>query len=147
MTTVAYRDGVIVGDGLCTGGGHITSRNYLKIIATETHLAGISGEADYGSKFLEWVKHGCDERKIPQNVNKATGDIDAFIVDRKGIVTAYGEGMLPMKLGKLPFYAIGSGWAYATGAMEMGADAEKAVRISAKFDAHTGGRIRKLTFK
>ncbi|MOA55862.1 hypothetical protein D3C78_1797360 [compost metagenome] len=41
-------------------------------------------------------------------------------------------------------YAIGSGLAYALGAMDMGADAERAVQAAAKRDTATGGRIRTL---
>lgn len=147
ITTVAIRDGIIAGDGRVTWDNHISTDKFTKIVATETHLAGISGQADYGLKFLDWVKRGCDDKRVPQNVNKTTGDIDAFIVDAQGIITCYGPDMMPLKLGKLPFYAIGSGHAYAIGAMAMGATAVEAVRIAAKYDSSTGGRIIFRTLK
>jgi ATP-dependent protease HslVU (ClpYQ) peptidase subunit len=39
------------------------------------------------------------------------------------------------------FYGIGSGSAYGIGALAAGADIETAVKISAKFDINTGGKI------
>lgn len=141
MTTVAYKDGVIAGDGLCTHASYVSSRSFQKIVATDSHLAGISGQADYGAAFLEWVKAGCDPKHIPLSATKTTGDIDAFVVDASGNVTAYGQDMMPLSLGRPKFYAVGSGWAFAIGAMAMGASAEQAVRIAAKFDTATGGKI------
>ena len=141
MTTVAYRDGLIAGDSLVSMGSHIATKRFCKIIKTETHLAGFSGDAQYASSFLEWVRGGCNERRIPKG---DTGEIDAFTVDREGMIVSYGDKMTPMRMGRLPFYAIGSGWAYALGAMEMGATADQAVKIAAKHDTATGGRVRKL---
>ena len=42
-----------------------------------------------------------------------------------------------------PRTAQGSGWALATAAMEGGADAVKALRITCKLDLYSGGRIQK----
>lgn len=43
--------------------------------------------------------------------------------------------------------AIGSGYAYAIAAMDMGASAEDAVRAAMKRDIYTGGAVRTVTIK
>lgn len=45
------------------------------------------------------------------------------------------------------FFAIGSGGAYAIGAMAMGATPEEAVAIAAKFDPGTGGEVEAFELK
>lgn len=45
------------------------------------------------------------------------------------------------------FYAIGSGGAYALGAMAMGARPEEAVAIASRFDPSTGGEIETMQLK
>jgi ATP-dependent protease HslVU (ClpYQ) peptidase subunit len=42
-------------------------------------------------------------------------------------------------------YAIGSGAAYALGAMEAGADVDEAVRIASRFDIWTGSQVEHMT--
>lgn len=146
MTTIAYKDGIIAGDGRVTADGHITCENLVKIVATKSHLAGVCGAADYAKRFLEWVKGGCNEKAIPKTANNTTGDIEGMVIDSNGNVTFYGRDMLPLNIGKVQFHAIGSGSAYALGAMAAGADAVEAIRIAIKYDAYSGGRVARRGF-
>jgi len=42
---------------------------------------------------------------------------------------------------RAPFYALGSGYQVAMGAMEFGATAEEAVRAAIKWDTGSGGDV------
>lgn len=45
---------------------------------------------------------------------------------------------------RAPFYADGSGWEIALGAMAAGATAEEAVHIASRYDTKTGGSVTTL---
>lgn len=144
MTTVAVRDGVLAFDGRVTADGTIVSDSFKKGICKNGKLIGCAGNAAYITAFLEWAVNGGE---VPKNHDGKTENICGIVIDQKGRVTEYTEGMLPCDLGKKEFYAVGSGWHFAMGAMAAGASAIEAVKIAARFDTNTGGRIRSVEFK
>lgn len=64
------------------------------------------------------------------------------------IITASGASILGMRLMREPvlesFCAVGSGAHYALTAMACGKNAVQAVRIAARFDPGTGGRVQSM---
>jgi ATP-dependent protease HslVU (ClpYQ) peptidase subunit len=146
MTTLAYKDGILAFDGKITAGNMVTTLNSRKGIATDKYLAAAAGLSSFCGAFLEWVKTDFDPVKVPKTPNGKLCDIVGLVIDRKGTLTEYCDDLLPLKVGRVPFYARGSGREVATGAMAAGASAEEAVRIASKFDIYTGGRIRTVKF-
>ena len=140
MTTIAYRDGIIAADSRTTwNGGHLG--DVTKIAKNGKILAGSAGSASQCKLFLDWVLSGMmgDQPKLVAD----DYELDAFVALPDGkIVFFNGQSSFPLKA---RFYACGSGYQYALGAMSMGATAEEAVRIAAQHDTKTGGEIQTLT--
>ncbi len=84
------------------------------------------------AKVRDWFVNGREgERPV--------GDIHMILVPPEGpalMVNDFGESEICA-----PFYAIGSGYELAMGAMAMGASAEEAVRVAIQYDIHSGGEI------
>lgn len=139
MTTIAYRDYIIAYDGLTTAGSLITDEDYDKKISignTHFFLAGTTGD------FPEFVKSYLAEEEPERDL-----DVECFIWNGEVLKCSGVEDeeifsyIIPLSS---PF-AIGSGQHFALTAMDMGATAKEAVKMAAKRDVGTGGRIR--TFK
>lgn len=136
MTTIAYRNGMIAGDTLFSGGG-IHDCTVVKVARNERgDLAGASGEAVYCHQFLEWFTGGekFDAPEVPEGGT-------AFIVraNDQGRVECWEKpGFFTVMA---PYYAIGSGRELAYGAMAFGAEAHQAVSCAAKHCVHTGGDV------
>jgi ATP-dependent protease HslVU (ClpYQ) peptidase subunit len=69
-----------------------------------------------------------------------TEDCDLLFLSPAGKLFVTENGSEAMTVSD-PFYAIGTGAQAALAAMHMGATPREAVRIAAKIDANTGGRI------
>lgn len=131
MTTIAYRDGVLVGDGRLSSEGMIEG-TFVKVGRCGRVLAGAAGHTPTAQAFMRWFKGGCVGAPILGTKDRP---LEALIV-RPGqplIYINHGWGEI-----EAPFYAIGSGGSVATGAMAAGASAEEAVRIAMRYDPWTG---------
>ncbi|MEX0859632.1 MAG: hypothetical protein WD017_01690 [Cucumibacter sp.] len=135
MTTIAYRSGILAADRLVTSNNTRAGR-YRKIVRSAAgHLAGASGELHEVDRFLKWVAAGCEG-----DPPVAKGKVNGLLIYPTGRVVEW-EGLANLVDVRAPFYATGSGWELALGAMEMGADARRAVEVAIKFDANSGGGI------
>lgn len=87
--------------------------------------------------WMEWC-----ERGMP-------GDPPAFVKDSSTAIIVRGDTVLIWDEGRwdrltADRYAIGSGRAFALGAMEHGASAKRAVEAAIRRDVYSGGRVRVL---
>lgn len=136
MTTIAYRDGVLAADTLNTSGtyrdGYVT-----KIVKKGRILAGASGCGIMTRRFLDWVRAGMpgDAPAMVNGEDKAYGHI--FMPDGTRL-TLWPNGWAT---DRQAFWADGSGWEFAKGAMAMGASAEQAIGIAVQHDTKSGGEI------
>lgn len=145
MTTIAYKDGELAYDSLVSK-GNARLGNMQKGVKSENFIAAVCGAAMAVPAFLKWVKADFNPRKKPNIVIKTEDDeFEAIVVDRKGNIIYYNERLEALPI-QARYHAIGSGEDFAKGAMEVGADAKRAVQAAAKLDTGTGGRIRVLTF-
>ncbi len=136
MTTIAYRDGVIAADSQITFENRRDGKT-LKIRRLGRILAGAAGSASQCVAFLDWLQRGAPGH--PPRLFSNEYRLDAFVVLTGGRIMAFnGEAMLHFRSDLM---AIGSGAAYALGAMACGATAAEAVAVAAKFDINTGGEI------
>ncbi len=136
MTIIAYRDGILAADTFVWSGS-ITIGTTTKIIkAPDGWMAGTAGDSYAGECFRRWVMN----RRTPEWSN----DIENFtglLIDPNGNVLSYDSKYKGPSHAIASFYAIGSGYEVAIGAMSAGASAEEAARIAIERCSHCGGMI------
>lgn len=145
MTTIAYKDGILVGDTLITmvseDSPHYKLGNEGKVYKVKHELI----EAP--------VYFGCAGDDVPfrplanalsAHFHELEEYVDPFPDDKfNGIVVYRGESYflwdclkkIPMNT---PYCAVGSGTTFALGAMASGATAVQAVEAAARMDLYTG---------
>lgn len=133
MTTIVYRDGVIAADRQAETGGTVT--RCTKLFRLEGFVIGVSGNLAVGIAFKRWFE-GDQDGDCPLD-----DSTDALVMNTQTGVCEHWEtpGIgIPVED---DFVAIGSGAELAYGAMEMGADAKKAIKVASKWDSSTGNGI------
>ena len=144
MTTLALKFGIIAFDSRMTQ-GDLVSGSVVKGVKTAKYLAAAAGDPEDIRAYLDWVKDGAlKSHKAKFGLNRKV-NIEGICVSKDGTVTHYDGRLYPYKV-RADFHAVGSGKDIAVGAMAAGASAYDAVKIAAKYDKNTGGRIRKLSF-
>ena len=139
MTTIAYRDGIIAYDSYCIQGSTIVDDNYNKHhVFGDLHVFAAGGCGDE-IPLIAWF---LDNSKEVSGIS-----VDVLIWDGNILHMASMDKDGPWSTEERTdnVIAIGSGMPYALTAMDMGATAKEAVKMAAKRDVGTGGRIR--TFK
>ena len=137
MTTIAYKDGVIAYDSLCTQEQTIIDYNFDKrVVRDGVQFFFCGATSDYNS-FVEAYFGG----RLNQRPDCAALVVDKGIVYRCGV----NDENVFWKCAVTSYTSIGSGQDHALTAMDMGADAKTAVKMAIKRDTGTGGRVR--TFK
>lgn len=133
MTTIAVRDGTMAADTQISGDGLF--QGHLGKIGRnpEGHLIGACGPASFIVRLLAWFA-----ASDGQAFEKKEGDGEALILRPSGVqfMDIYGVHEI-----EAPYFASGSGFQLALGAMAHGASAEDAVKAAMAHDNSTGGRI------
>jgi ATP-dependent protease HslVU (ClpYQ) peptidase subunit len=111
-----------------------TKNSVAKIFRVRRHLVGVAGCYAHCMAFINWLKAGADEDEIP-----CFDDVYALALCPEGIWVYDGHPQ-PYQL-KDKFAAVGSGSQAALAAMHCGLSPRDSVRIAAKIDPATGGRI------
>lgn len=142
MTTIAYNKGVLAFDSRVTSGG-VNVGSVVKGKKTRKYLIAAAGSCEDTDAWMDWMESGgkLEDRKN-YGLDKEC-DMECVAVDKKGRVFQYGSKCYPYTY-KSQFLALGSGWAFAMGAMALGASASEAVKVAAKFDVATGGSVLEL---
>jgi hypothetical protein len=138
VTVIAYRDGVMAADKLAVRGA-IRSNLKTKISRrADGALIGACGSAPLTERYRRWFLEGEDALRRPAMMD-GEQSAGALVVRPDGGVEEHTHwGVEPMEG---PFFAVGCGANFALAAMEMGADAVRAVEVAAKFDIHCGGGV------
>jgi hypothetical protein len=146
MTTIAYRDGILATDSqltVDTGSGarkHSCRKLFRKRITEGKKsydvIIATAGESSPGMVFVDWYGSG---KPIPDLFLHIGGDFTCLVLTPRGLLEfdVYCRG----ELVESEFYAIGSGAMAALAAMHCGKSAVEAVRVAARIDPYTGGRI------
>lgn len=131
MTTVAASlvHQEIAADSMCSGEGGYYS--VCKLRQWKEGVAGAAGDWVQILKFFNSIEHGGDL--------DSDCDIECMELRADGI-WIYESTIIPARI-KEPFYAIGTGSAYALAAMHLGKSPKEAVEIAALFDPATRGPI------
>lgn len=140
MTTIAYKDGVVAYDSQASAGVTIVDDDVDKKWVRGESLFFMAGSPDEIAVFLDAFEDGEDTYPYIHDVN-------GILVEPDGLFSVGSiEGKIwKQKWNGLKPYAIGCGGRFAWGAMDMGATAERAVKVACRRDIYSGGRVR--TFK
>lgn len=167
MTTIIYHDGWFAWDTQTTWMGRGMT-GMEKVFKNGPVTFGVAGQArisdilrhmdvpalrDYEPEFdvRKWII-----RELVPAILNAIKEVDAAYVsnsqaDTESSVIIWVKGVVGYLSGNLSFvedesgyYGVGSGSAYALGALWAGADASDAVHAAIYFDLYTGGEVRTL---
>ena len=134
MTTIAYKDGWMVGDMLSVRHDSGVGTNQRKVWKSDGHLMGGAGGYAQLIEARDWFLDGMEG-------DPPVSDGTAFMIvgpDNPEQVFVF-DGKIPF-IEKAPF-ALGIGRDYALGAMAAGADAIEAVGIASDYCIRTGGEL------
>lgn len=138
MTTIAYKDGVIAYDSQITRGNVILYDDFDKCIVRDGRMFVCSGAtADFDALISAY-----SGSKPTEKIDAIALVIDGDRVNHFAVCETDGPWRAEVLLSHP--YAIGSGQEYALAAMDAGLSAYDAVRIAAKRDTSTGGKIRTI---
>lgn len=133
MTTIAFKDGVMVGDGRTTVSNTIVEDTAVKVHKSGHYLIGFAGSAACETRYnrapnlLEMQKN-LDEESYYLVFDKSKQELCEL--SHQGVFKITSE-----------YYAIGSGMDFALAAMDTGASAREAVEIACQRDVYSGGLI------
>jgi len=144
MTTVAYKDGIMASDSLITDGsarvGHVRKIGYVN-----GWLYGFAGGLASCQMIEQWIKEGADPEHRPnRRMSKGTQLLMVHESAPKSILMFDDGEATRFETNQI---SIGTGSEYAVGAMLHGAGAKEAVKLAAKVDTKTGGKIISRSFK
>lgn len=152
MTTIAYKDGILAADSLCTNDHGVREGTNSKIFTLrDKSIIGIAGDPCLGLLFIKRLESGpkmVNEPWPPFPLGKRDGS--AIHVFPDGRVIQYFNIAEPDAFAasvEAPFFACGSGQDLAKGAMAYGADAIEAVKVAIRLDSNSGGPVQALFLK
>lgn len=143
MSVVVYRYGVMAADSQAYGGAGEQSpgtKRKIHRLSDGSRVGVVTGVCGEGERFVAWLEAGAD----PAAWVGDKPDLRAIIVRPGGEVFLSNDSLHLSGPIECDRYAIGSGSAYAFGAMHMGATAEQAVGAAIEFDIHSGGPVQAL---
>lgn len=147
MTTIAWDGNKISVDSMATKGG--VQKNILKV-KRFGELPGLEDIKRFGVnqkgpfitccaggitdwyEVIDWLVGNSD---FPDGV-----ECETVVVSQRQLLS-FESSPIPIIENRKEIHAWGSGAQFALGALASGADAREAVKVAAKYDAWTGGRI------
>ena len=133
MTTIVYRDGILVADTSVWDRGCYVGQIVKVWGLSDGRLAGASGPMGECALFRDWFLAGASE-DFPDRIKN--DNFEGMIFSPDGDITWYGNERAPVHVvGE--YHAIGSGFRIALGAMAAGASAERAMEIVGCIDDGT----------
>lgn len=149
MTTVAFDGTTMAADSAVSGGGYYD----FDMIKVKKHpsgyLLGGCGDIDMLQWFLDMftpeIIHNRAKGHRLTLPTQGGSDFAAMVVSPSGKAYVISDKLLVTPIKTFGYMAVGSGSAVALGALAMGASASEAVKIAARHDQGTGGRIKSIS--
>lgn len=143
---VFYRDGVVFGFA-----GNVRVLNVLKhqlqIPTGKRRRKVPQDEGWIVGALVPAIQKVLEKAKVLEDFQSGASGAPMSLIVSTGAVTGYLDGDFSFCGTELSEWAIGSGGAYAQGALMAGAGPREAVEIAASIDAFTGGDIKVIEFK
>ena len=143
MSVIVWDGTKLAADRQATSGN--LARTTTKIFRHGDILFGGAGTHTALEALREWVLDGCKKDKFPKLPDLDNNVPHLWVINRNGTVLKFEDSPYPIAYHDKTF-AEGSGRDFAYGALEMGADAVRAVEVAIKFDVHCGGGVDVLSF-
>lgn len=134
MTTIIadFRSRTMIADTLISNGSQ-SYRSQKMWRLKNGEIYGFAGNVESGIALRDWLNGNRDPAKKPDN----SDDVDALLLTPTGIQHWGTRGIcIPIDDDS---YSVGSGSAFALGALRAGATPMKAMEIAAELDRATGG--------
>lgn len=155
MTTIAVRDGIMCSDSQATRGDFIDNICTEKLFEVGGCIIGISGGVISAKKFVEWFSDTLEAAQAQEDYPFITVTPPEKLVETDfHCLVLYPEGQIYEFFGcdnvieiLTPYAAAGSGMFNALCAMDAGASAEEAVKVSIGRDPFSGGGIQIKTLQ
>jgi hypothetical protein len=114
------------------------SFSVTKIFKIRGSIYGVCGNLEHAMQFIAWRRKPGDKPILLDST------FEALELTPKGEILWWGSGLVGVPI-EDEFYAIGTGAAYATGALEMGAKPAAAIKIAAKHDPATSPEVQTMS--
>lgn len=138
MTTITVRDGVMASDSRADGEYIMTVEKIHRL--PDGGVIGGSGTASILAAVIHWIANGA----TGEPPSKQDDDCYFLLLLKPDGTIWRAENNTTFFRILDPFAATGSGSNFAMAAMELGASAAEAVRVAARYDSGTGGKVRTL---
>ncbi len=136
MTIIVWTPEAMAADTLACRGD---TKLYLrKLHRVGNEVIAATGTSDYSEAMFAWYRNGARPEDFPKTQEK--DDYSVLIVGTRHRVIHYDRTPYPVEL-RMPFAAFGCGREAALGALEMGADAHRAVQVACTWIVGCGGKI------
>lgn len=149
MTVIVWDGKTLAADRQGSHGGtRVTVRKVLRIESRDGSITLVGGAGHSGEirAWIAWMKEGAPAESRPK-FSTDTGTT-CLAIDRDGDryrIRMYDHTQFPIEILE-ERWAIGSGRGEALGAMEMGANAKRAVEAAIRWDTDCGGGIDTVQF-
>lgn len=153
MTTIAYKDGTIASDSQVNMGDLIANYEYIKIQIVPKLInqkiiqipIAMAGKCTDFVKYIHYFTQKDDIFGVPDEELMPTLEEFSAVFYYEDSFYEVDDDLVPLKVG--PWGAIGSGSAFAIGAMQFGASAIEAIEVAKELDANTGKSIHYIDVK
>jgi ATP-dependent protease HslVU (ClpYQ) peptidase subunit len=137
MTTIVCDRRSMAADKRISGVGSAVFKT-AKLHRVRGSIIGFCGNPEQALQFIEWRRNPDAKPTFSEPC------FEAIEMTAAGELFWWGTEMMAIPI-EDAVYAIGSGAAYALGAMAMGAKPAKAVQIAAQYDSATGAEVQTMT--
>ena len=146
MTVIAWDGTKFVGDRLTDAS---FASSVTKVHRIHRHLVGGAGEAVKVRDFIKWFEEGAVAEDYPPhlfgaNSHQGDGGFCVMVITPEGEIRLYEDSPNFMVIEDAT-HAIGSGAPFAMAVMELGHDAEKAVKVASELCTGCGRGFNTLT--
>lgn len=136
MTTIAYKDGILVSDTQLTWGSEIHYTTKIMELSRTGLIIACAGTARYERRAHEIFN---DPGWKSMDLSEKAKEFSALLFDGTELYLLTGN-YIPIPITD-KYIAIGSGAAYALAAMSLGCSAKDAVKVASQFDVYTNDRV------
>lgn len=137
MTTIVFDGKTLAADKRLSYGSTPVDGLMPKVFPVTDHknwqVIALAGRMSAATRLMAYVLEGGDR---PTDIDESVG---LLAIDIAGVPYQIGGDGIPTRVPMK--WAIGSGQDYALGALEVGADAETALKAATKLDMSTGGGV------
>ncbi len=136
---------IIVWDGKTLAADKRATQNGLAFTVTKIHkingnLVGVTGDYPSATMVLDWYKNGADATKWPKCQEDKDRWASLAVITPARKIFKYEQEPISFEIEE-NYFAFGCGRDFAISALEMGADAEAAVRVTCKYDVYCGNGV------